>query len=457
MKKRPKKLFVTLMRLFNWGVSVAVFFALFSVKDPHLLVLNRTSVIVFLAYTIVYVLMVAVYGGFDIGTRKSRAIVFSGMLVRLFSDLAAHLFLCIMNYTVIQNGRFVYEQPLVLLGVFLLQALLLTGLAYLGNSLYFRMKKPQRCLVIVPRGCFYDDIVAKVGAFKKQYRIQKISYVGDADVFEQIDRADAVFLYDMAESERCALVAYCYERQKDIYYGMELTDVIAYTGKHVFFDDTSMVFAAADKMSVEDRSIKRVMDVVLAALGLAIASPLFLITAVCIKLEDGGDIFYRQKRATIGGRVFEIVKFRSMHQEAGDIHRSVTSGDDRVTRVGRVIRKFRVDELPQLWNVLRGDMSIVGPRPEMLENVEKYTAELPAFAYRLRAKAGLTGYAQVYGRYDTSPKDKMIMDLLYIENYSLLLDIKIILRTILIFFTPGRSTKAFEAEKAQTQDAGTAP
>ena len=121
-------------------------------------------------------------------------------------------------------------------------------------------------------------------------------------------------------------------------------------------------------------------------------------------------MFYRQKRATYAGRIFEVYKFRSMRVEDGSIHRSVTKDDDRITRVGHVIRKFRIDELPQLINVLKSDMSIVGPRPEMIENVDKYTQELPEFTYRLRAKAGLTGLAQIYGRYNTSPKDKLIMD-----------------------------------------------
>ena len=195
--------------------------------------------------------------------------------------------------------------------------------------------------------------------------------------------------------------------------------------------------------------VKRVFDFIASLLFLVLFFWVFLAIAIAIKLDDGGDIFYRQNRATYGGRVFQIVKFRSMRQEVGDIHRSVTSDDDRITRVGHVIRKFRIDELPQLWNVLKGDMSIVGPRPEMLENVEKYTEELPQFSYRLRVKAGLTGFAQVYGRYNSTPKDKLILDLLYIENYSIWLDIKLIFRTFLVLLTPEKSTEAFSAEETR--------
>ena len=130
----------------------------------------------------------------------------------------------------------------------------------------------------------------------------------------------------------------------------------------------------------------------------------------------------------------------------GEIHKSVQAGDDRITKVGKILRKYRIDELPQMINILKGDMSVVGPRPEMLENVEKYTGELPEFAYRLRAKAGLTGLAQISGKYNTSPKDKLVMDLMYIENYSIWQDFKLIFQTVTVFFKAGESTEAFSQE-----------
>ncbi|MBQ8969867.1 MAG: sugar transferase, partial [Lachnospiraceae bacterium] len=143
-------------------------------------------------------------------------------------------------------------------------------------------------------------------------------------------------------------------------------------------------------------------------------------------------------------RVFEIYKFRTMRENSGN--RSVTRDDDRITAPGRFLRKYRIDELPQFINILKGDMSVVGPRPEMLENVEEYTKELPEFVYRLRMKAGLTGYAQIYGRYNTSSRDKLMLDLMYIENYSFLKDIQIIFRTVLVLFKAEDSTEAFSDE-----------
>lgn len=451
MNRRPKRLFVMVMRLLVWALSLAAFFLIMSLGNPFLLVLNRTSVIVALTYTILYLLMLNVYGGFDIGTRKSPPIAFSMALVMLFSDLTAHLFLCIMDFTLINKGHFVYEFPHLLLLTYLVQVGITTGMAYLGNGLYFRIRKPQNCVMIVRKGDDYAGWVRKVAKFRRQYHIKRVVYTTDEDIYTWLDAADAVFIYDLGESERAAYVEYCYRNHKDLYCSLEMADVILYGGKRVYFDDSTMLFAATEKMSVEQELIKRIMDIVISVIGLVLCSPLMLITAIAIKIEDGGDVFYQQKRATFGGRVFNIVKFRSMRPEVGGIHRSVTCDDDRITKVGRVIRKYRIDEIPQLWNVLRGEMSIVGPRPEMLENMDKYTEELPLFAYRLRVRAGMTGMAQVYGRYNSSPRDKIIMDLLYIENYSIWLDIKLILRTLLVLLRPERSTAAFE-EKVDEEE-----
>ena len=179
-------------------------------------------------------------------------------------------------------------------------------------------------------------------------------------------------------------------------------------------------------------------------IGLIITSPLLLGAAIAIKKNDGGKVLFKQKRATVHGKVFEIYKFRTMHENAGNY--SVKDHDDRVTKPGRFLRKYRIDELPQLFNILKGDMSLVGPRPEMLENVEDYTRELPEFRYRLRMKAGLTGYAQIIGKYNTSSRDKLMLDLMYIENFSILRDIQLLFQTILVLFKAEDSTEAFHDE-----------
>lgn len=443
MLQRFKHSIITLMKLVMFGLCWLTFFGLFGVRHFYLLNFSRTSGITWITFVVVYILMSRVYGGYDIGKRKSKPIIFALVLTVFVTDLITHLFLCIMNTTVVHGGRFVYEQPVLLLEVFLIQILLIVVLTYLGNDLYFRINKPLRCLVITQHGEDVESLVRKVGRLKKQYSIEEIAYPDHPDILSLIDKYEGVFIYNLAASERIGLIDYCYQTKKEIYYSVEMMDIVTMRGERVLFDDKSMIYSPAKGLTFEQRIVKRAMDLFIASVGLVIASPFMLITALAIKLEDGGHVFYKQERATYAGRVFKVIKFRSM-REKDTVNRSVTKDDDRITKVGHFIRKFRIDELPQLFNVLKSDMSIVGPRPEMLENVDKYTDELPEFAYRLRAKAGLTGMAQIYGKYNTSPKDKLILDLTYIEQYSIWLDIKLILRTILVLLTPDESTEAFE-------------
>ena len=186
--------------------------------------------------------------------------------------------------------------------------------------------------------------------------------------------------------------------------------------------------------------MKRTMDIVLSLLALVITSPVLLACAIAIKICDGGKVIFKQQRATKDGRIFAVYKFRTMKEDAAVY--SATDDDDRITSVGKVLRKYRLDELPQMLNILKGEMSIVGPRPEMLRNIYIYTKEYPEFEYRLRVKAGLTGYAQIAGKYNTTPKYKLILDLMYIENYSIIKDFKLILQTLIVFFKSD-STEGF--------------
>ena len=178
---------------------------------------------------------------------------------------------------------------------------------------------------------------------------------------------------------------------------------------------------------------------------------LMAVTARAVKLEDGGPALFKQKRATLNGRVFEVLKFRSMVVDAEREGAPVpaTGRDARITKVGRIIRACRIDELPQLFNILKGEMSLVGPRPERLEHVEKYSRDIPEFPYRLKVKGGLTGYAQVYGKYNTTAYDKLKLDLTYIQNYSIRLDIEILFQTVRILFMK-ESTEGF-SEEASTE------
>lgn len=452
MLKSFKSTILLFLKILVFGVNAAVFFLLFSIENPFLLHFSRTSGITVISFTLVYCLLNRVYGGYDIGKQKSKPIIYALSISVMGADLVAHLFLSIMNVTVVHGGHFVYEQPLLLLMVYVIQVLWIVLMTTIGNDLYFRLNVPQKCLVITSLNEDAIPLLQKLARFKKQYKIVAVVSANQSDLLEQIDACDAVFIYELAVPDRAFIIEYCYQVKKDIYYSIEMADIVALGGERVLFDDKSMICSSVKELTMEQRIIKRTMDLLVSGIGTIVALPIMLVVALAIKLEDHGHVFYKQKRATYGGRVFEVYKFRSMREE-GSVNRSVTKDDDRITKVGRVIRKFRLDELPQLLNILKGDMSLVGPRPEMIENVEKYTGDLPEFVYRLRVKAGLTGMAQIYGKYNTSPKDKLIMDLTYIERYSFWMDIKILLRTVLVLLKPDESTEAFEVKPEKKEPA----
>ena len=214
----------------------------------------------------------------------------------------------------------------------------------------------------------------------------------------------------------------------------KIPDVLVKGSDQLHLFDTPILLIREYALTVEQRLAKRLIDVICALILVVITSPVMLITAICIKCYDGGPVLYRQVRCTIGGREFKIMKFRSMRVDAekDGVARLAARNDSRITPVGKFIRAVRIDELPQLFNILAGDMSFIGPRPERPEIIRQYVEDMPEFVYRMKVKAGLAGYAQVYGKYNTTPYDKLKLDLSYIENYSVWLDIKLMLLTLKI-------------------------
>ena len=212
---------------------------------------------------------------------------------------------------------------------------------------------------------------------------------------------------------------------------------------HIF--DTPIYLIREYALSVEQRAAKRIVDIVCSLILIIVLSPIMLITAVLIKLTDRGPVLYKQIRCTLGGKEFRILKFRSMRVDAekDGVARLASKDDDRITPVGKFIRAVRIDEIPQLFNILKGEMSFIGPRPERPEIIKQYEEEMPEFAFRMKVKAGLAGYAQVYGKYNTTPYDKLKLDLTYIENYSVWLDLKLMLLTLKTLLKP-ESTEGVE-------------
>lgn len=317
-------------------------------------------------------------------------------------------------------------------------------MTYFGNYIYFKINRPEISCVITSSQNSLNQIYRAIGKYKKQYNIQYILDYKDPKIWNMILKCHTVFLYDVPVKQRTEVIEYCYRYMRNVYFNPEVSDVVEFNAQHIVLDDVSLMGAIVKELTLEQRIIKRSVDILVSLVGLVLSSPIWVISAIAIKSEDGGCVFFKQKRATKDGRVFEVFKFRTMRENVENY--SSTAGDDRITKIGKILRKTRMDELPQILNILKGEMSLVGPRPEMLENVYSYTEALPEFEYRLRVKAGLTGYAQIAGKYNTSPRDKLILDLMYIENYSIWKDIKLIFQTLIVLFKSD-STEGFGSHK----------
>lgn len=325
-------------------------------------------------------------------------------------------------------------------------------LVVLYTGLYHKLYAPHEMLLIYGnrRGV---SLKIKMDSRRDKYNISKLISVeeGFDAICREMGKYDAVILSDVPAQVRNDILKYCYRYRIRTYLSPKLTDIMIRGGKNITLFDTPLLLVKGTGLTPAQRVAKRCMDIVLSAIALLITSPAFLVVAISIKLEDGGPVFYKQKRLTRNGREFEILKFRSMIVDAEKYAGAVlaTEDDPRITKTGKVIRATRLDELPQLLNILKGDMSIVGPRPERKAIADEYCKDIPEFAYRLKVRGGLTGYAQIYGKYNTSAYDKLRLDLMYIENYSFLLDIKLIILTMRIIFSKESTEGIDKAQENQ--------
>lgn len=332
--------------------------------------------------------------------------------------------------------------------------------SFLSIKLYRALYPPRKVLMIYgerPVSVLLDKMNGRTDRFVVGEMIH-IS-AGAELIKNKIREYQGVIICDIPSQARNTILKFCYGESIRVYATPKISDILIRSAEDLHFFDTPLILARNDGLSIEQRMVKRIMDLAISLTALVLLSPIMLLTALAIKAYDKGPVFFYQERCTKGGRIFSICKFRSMivHDENKDKIVPVTEKDPRITPVGEVIRKYRIDELPQLFNIIKGDMSLVGPRPERIEHVKLYTEEIPEFSYRTKVKGGLTGFAQVYGKYNTTAYDKLKLDLMYIQNYSFLLDIEIIFKTIKILFIK-ESTEGFsnEAVAAMNQDAACA-
>ncbi len=438
--KKFEKSILFALKFLMYAASFTTFFLLFAIDNREIIVLSRTAAVTMSTYAIILVLLSGTYGSYDIGKKKDKDILLSLTISVIITDLITYFELTIMKTNEANNATFKIENVGILFSVMIIQFIIHLIFIKLGNAFYFWLNDPEKCLVISSDNNV-GRVVAALSDLSRRYAVYDVINSDDPELKDKIVQADTVVMYEVPVDVRKDVIDWCYQNLKNIYYNPNVADILEHNSQQMIMDDISFYAWQFHLISWEQRIVKRLMDILISTIMLALLSPVLLISAVCIKKNDGGKVLFRQKRATANGKVFEIYKFRTMKENVEN--RSVIRDDDRITPVGRVLRKYRIDELPQLLNIVKGDMSLVGPRPEMLENVKDYEKELPEFRYRLRMKAGLTGYAQIFGKYNTSSKDKLMLDLMYIENYSLIRDIQLLFQTVMVIFKAEESTEAF--------------
>ena len=357
-------------------------------------------------------------------------LIIGQIIALLLVNFVTYLQLCLIANMVLS------AVPMLMLT--LVQCVLAAVCIYVFTTVYHKLYAPHDMLLVFghKRGV---ELKIKMDSRRDKYNIRKLISVeeGYDAICEEIRKHDAVILNDVPAQMRNDLLKYCYKHRVRTYVAPKLTDVMLRGAKDITLFDTPLLLVKGTGLTPAQRIGKRTMDIVLSLIALLIATIPMAAVAIAIKLEDGGPVFFKQKRMTRFGREFEILKFRSMIVDAEKYSGAVLAAEDdpRITKVGKFIRATRLDELPQILNILKGDMSVVGPRPERKVIADEYCKEIPEFSYRLKVRGGLTGYAQIYGKYNTSAYDKLRLDLMYIENYSLLLDIKLIILTVRILFS----------------------
>ena len=403
---------------------------------------SQTGLLVAVIFCVLYMTYGRIYESFLISLVRITEMIYSQTLALLMSDGILYLVLCLMAHRLVS--------PMGVLGLFAAQLLVAIVWSVGAHKWYFAVFPPKRTAVIYDRG---RDVGSLIGAYglRKKFDVKRTVTLEECleGDFQVLDRMETVFLCGISSHDRNLILKQCVNRGITVYVMPKIGDIIMSGAKQMHLFHLPFLRVGRYDPAPEYLLMKRIFDIVVSACALTVLSPLMLGVAIAIR-RDGGPAFYRQKRLTRDGKVFEVLKFRSMRVDAekdGVARLSTGDADPRITPIGHFIRKVRIDELPQLINILLGDMTIVGPRPERPEIAAQYEQELPEFRLRLQAKAGLTGYAQVYGKYNTTPYDKLQMDLMYIANPSFLEDLHIIFATIKILFLPESTEGVAEGQE----------
>ena len=393
-------------------------------------------------YVVVLLLLHRLYGGLKIGIYKYWNLVYSHMIsiigVNIFSYVQVVLFDKKMH------------NPTALMAMTVVDFILVMVWAWAYKKVYNTLFPKRKLLLVYGQNSMFH-LMNRIDTREDKYEIAKIISIdkGIDLIIEQAEKYDGIIIGDIPADMRNKLVKMCFCRDIRSYTLPKLSDILLRSSTELnIFDSPLYLSRNIGGLAWDQKLVKRMVDIIVASLLLVITSPFFLLIAILIRCTDPGPVLYTQKRLTEGGIIFNIYKFRTMVVDAEKKSGPIKAGDKdpRILPIGHILRATRLDELPQLINILKGEMSMVGPRPERPELTEIITRHIPEFEYRLKVKAGLTGYAQIYGRYCTTSYDKLKLDLTYIRNYSVWLDLKLILMTPKVLFMK-ESTDGFEDGK----------
>lgn len=403
--------------------------------------LLKGNYLVIAVYGVITAYFINFFGGFKIGVSKKTNVIISQIIGLIISN-GINIVITVMT---IGYLHFVPRIVLCYIILFVVEVLVMVLFSYLLMTLFYKIFPPYKVLNI--KGEHDSGLAMKFNMRNDKYNVAgEISYDADIEeIMKMVDDYDAVLLNDVPSERRNTIMKRCFAKGRRVYITPKISDIIIRGSETLAVFDTPLLFSHNNTLTFTERGIKRLFDIFFSALGLIVLSPIMILVSLAIFIYDRGPVFYRQTRYTKGGKTFKILKFRSMipNAEKDGVARLASEHDDRITPVGKFIRACRLDELPQFFNIFVGDMSFVGPRPERPEIADEYTKEVPEFAFRLKVKAGLTGYAQIYGKYNTTSYDKLKLDMIYVENASLLMDLKLLLLTLKVLFIK-ESTEGLE-------------
>lgn len=439
MKKLSYKITLRLTKLLNI-LLMAVPLIIFG-NVQHFWNTNEKNMMILVigGFLVLYTIYGKIYESFTISMSRVLEMIYSQSLALVMSDVLNFIMICLLKNQIIQPAPFIV--------VFISQLVLSVIWCTTVHVMYFKLYAPKRTIIIHNKEQKIEELIDTYG-LKRKFDVQQTITAKECikEEFKVLQEAEIVFLCGVRSHERNKILKRCIEKDITVYVLPRIGDLIMSSARKMHLFHLPFLKVGRYEPVPEYLLLKRIFDISVSVIALVILSPVMLLIAIAIKLTDGGAVFYKQKRLTKNGKEFYVLKFRSMRQDAekdGVARLSTGDSDDRVTPIGKLIRKVRIDELPQLLNILEGSMSIVGPRPERPEIAKEYEKYLPEFSLRLQAKAGLTGYAQVYGKYNSTPYDKLQMDLMYIANPSFWEDLRIIFATVKILFLP-ESTEGVE-------------